>query len=100
MTATQHDFFAVSSENLRPAVVELLANRVEKAGRPSARELLRAVEQRICLDAANAHFIAPLLRFYKEPDHPDLDTARIPAADEGNQRIFGAGGCLALRANE
>lgn len=51
MTAAQHDLFSVSSETFRPAIVELLASRLEKAGRPSARELLRDVEQRICLDA-------------------------------------------------
>ena len=51
MTAAQHDLFAVSSESFRPAVVELLATGLEKAGRPSASELLRDVEQRICLGA-------------------------------------------------
>lgn len=51
MSAAERDLFAVSPESLRPAVVELLANRVEEAGRPSARELLHTVERRICLDA-------------------------------------------------
>src|SRR5271155_4244562 len=51
MTAAQDDLFAISTENFRHAVVELLTKRVGDAGRPSARELLRYVEQRICLDA-------------------------------------------------
>lgn len=51
MTNTQSDLFGQDAGRLRPVVARFLVNHLDKAGRPSARELLHAVEQRICLDA-------------------------------------------------
>jgi hypothetical protein len=47
----QSNLFGQGAARFRPAVARFLASHLDKAGRPSARELLRAVEQRICLDA-------------------------------------------------
>ncbi|MBV9200407.1 MAG: hypothetical protein JOY83_11885 [Alphaproteobacteria bacterium] len=48
MTGVQTDQDAA---RFRPVVANFLVKHLNGAGRPSARELLRAVEQRICLDA-------------------------------------------------
>jgi hypothetical protein len=51
MSAGQLDLFGQDAERFRAVVACFLVNQLDKAGRPSARELLRTVEEQICLDA-------------------------------------------------
>jgi hypothetical protein len=45
------DLLEQDPTRFRPVVARFIAKHLDGAGRPSARELLRTVEQRICLDA-------------------------------------------------
>jgi hypothetical protein len=51
MSGMRSDLLEQDPTRFRPVVARFIAKHLDGAGRPSARELLRTIEQRICLDA-------------------------------------------------